>query len=273
MSHRPSYLRKQSLNIFLLFACLAFNTNANEFDCLIEPNVVTEVSSPANGVASWVAVESNDIVKKGQVLLTLDSNVEKASVNLARARSKMESDIEAKKSSLAFAKRRLERIDDLYKKKAVSFDQRDEVETEVNTAKAELKLAEENKRIAELELKRAIAQLNKRTIRSPINGVVVKRQVSAGESVEEKSLFKLAQINPLNVEVIASINHFGKVKKGMNAIVEPESPVGGEYKATVTIVDKVLDAATGTFGFRLEMPNPDHKLPAGLKCKVHFVQN
>jgi multidrug efflux pump subunit AcrA (membrane-fusion protein) len=41
--------------------------------------------------------------------------------------------------------------------------------------------------------------------------------------------------------------------------------VGGVYKAKATIVDKVVDAASGTFGVRLELPNPDYKLPPGLK--------
>jgi membrane fusion protein (multidrug efflux system) len=41
----------------------------------------------------------------------------------------------------------------------------------------------------------------------------------------------------------------------------------------VTVVDKVVDAASGTFGVRLELPNPDLKLPAGLKCTVRFNRN
>ena len=40
--------------------------------------------------------------------------------------------------------------------------------------------------------------------------------------------------------------------------------------ARVTVVDRVVDAASGTFGVRLELPNPDYRLPAGLKCKVRF---
>ena len=44
----------------------------------------------------------------------------------------------------------------------------------------------------------------------------------------------------------------------------------GEYEAKVTIVDKVVDAASGTFGVRLEMPNPEHRITPGLKCKVIF---
>jgi len=48
------------------------------------------------------------------------------------------------------------------------------------------------------------------------------------------------------------------------------SSIGGTYAATVTVVDRVLDAASGTFGVRLTLPNPDLQLPAGIRCKVRF---
>jgi hypothetical protein len=60
------------------------------------------------------------------------------------------------------------------------------------------------------------------------------------------------------------------VDVGMQAEVMPESPVGGVYEARVTVVDRVIDAASGMFGVRLELPNPSYHLPAGLKCQVHF---
>jgi multidrug efflux pump subunit AcrA (membrane-fusion protein) len=50
----------------------------------------------------------------------------------------------------------------------------------------------------------------------------------------------------------------------------PEQPVGGRYDTTVKIVDKVVDAASGTFGVRLELPNKNFALPAGVRCKVQF---
>ena len=65
----------------------------------------------------------------------------------------------------------------------------------------------------------------------------------------------------------------GKISVGMQAVVKPEEPVKGEFPAKVTVVDKVVDAASGTFGVRLELPNPDLKLPAGLKCAVRFNRN
>ena len=57
---------------------------------------------------------------------------------------------------------------------------------------------------------------------------------------------------------------------GMQAEVMPEAPVSGVYTARVKVVDPVIGAASGTLGVRLELPNADYRLPAGLKCKVRF---
>ena len=81
---------------------------------------------------------------------------------------------------------------------------------------------------------------------------------------------KLPVSIPLNVEIIAPVALFGKIKKGAKAIVTPEEPIGGKHTAKVVIVDRVLDAASGTFGIRLQLPNRKYKLPAGLRCKVDF---
>jgi hypothetical protein len=62
----------------------------------------------------------------------------------------------------------------------------------------------------------------------------------------------------------------GKVTRGQSVEVLPEPRVGGRYTATVKVIDRVHDAASGTFGVRLEMPNPGLKLPAGIKCKASF---
>ena len=62
-----------------------------------------------------------------------------------------------------------------------------------------------------------------------------------------------------------------QITPGMKAVVKPEQPIGGEHIASVTIVDQVIDPASGTFGIRLELKNPDYKIPAGLRCDVNFV--
>jgi len=46
--------------------------------------------------------------------------------------------------------------------------------------------------------------------------------------------------------------------------------VGGSYTARVDVVDQMFDAASGTFGVRLSLPNPNRRIPAGLKCRARF---
>ena len=112
-----------------------------------------------------------------------------------------------------------------------------------------------------------------RTIRSPVNGVVAKRDLTAGEYVGDKGpIMTVAQIDPLNVEVVVPVKRYGSIVRGMTAEVRPESPVGGIHTGTVVIVDKVIDAASGTFGVRVQVPNPNLALPAGLKCSVRFYR-
>ncbi len=139
----------------------------------------------------------------------------------------------------------------------------------VQHAQAELT----NRRLADLELQRTSAEVALRTIKSPVNGVVVERFMHPGEFPKQEKILKIAQIDPLRVEVYAPVGMLGKIAVGMSAFVKPEAPITGEYTAKVTVVDRVVDAASGTFGVRLELPNHELKLPAGLKCTVRFPKN
>jgi RND family efflux transporter MFP subunit len=242
-----------------------------ELDCLIEPFVVVNLSSPVEGVLERLAVDRGDLVKQGQVLVHLESSLEKAAVESARYRSQMEGAIKTNEARLDFSSKKLGRTEDLFKKDIVPAGDLDEAVTTKIIAERSLLEAMENKRLAELELQRATAALNMRTIASPINGVVVERFLAPGEFAKQTPILKLAQINPLRVEVFAPVSLLGKVSIGMRAEVRPEAPVGGVQTARVTVVDRVVDAASGTFGVRLEIPNPSYKLPAGLKCRMKFL--
>lgn len=239
-----------------------------EFDGLIEPHLVVEVGSEVPGVIESVKFERGDMVEAGQVLATLRSGVEQVNLELARTRAKMESDIKAKKAALELAKRNSKRFKDLYDVKALAFQEWDEAKTQHIMAENELAQAIDQKRLHELEYRQAAEILKRKTILSPVSGVVMERYLSKGEYVEDKPIFKIAEIDPLNVEVVIQVSHLGFVKVGMKGIVKPEKPVNDEYEATVTIVDKVVDAASGTFGVRLEIPNFKYNITPGLKCKV-----
>jgi membrane fusion protein (multidrug efflux system) len=69
---------------------------------------------------------------------------------------------------------------------------------------------------------------------------------------------------------VLPVSRFGSIKVGQPAEVFPEQPVGGQYSAKVEVVDPVVDAASGTFGVRLRLPNPGNRIPAGVKCRARF---
>jgi multidrug efflux pump subunit AcrA (membrane-fusion protein) len=148
----------------------------------------------------------------------------------------------------------------------------EEAETAAKVAEGELREAEVNQDLARLEVARSSELLKLRAIRSPINGVVVERTLGPGEYVgsDQTHLLTIAQIDPLYVEVYVPVSQFGKIHTGMIGEVYPE--IGGHYVAHVTVVDQVFDAASATMGVRLELPNPDYALPAGLKCQVRFQE-
>jgi multidrug efflux pump subunit AcrA (membrane-fusion protein) len=57
----------------------------------------------------------------------------------------------------------------------------------------------------------------------------------------------------------------------MRGEVTPEVPDGEVQVASVTVVDRIVDPASSTFGVRLELPNADHAIPGGLRCQVRFL--
>lgn len=259
-------------SIFFWLGAVDAKAQSIEFDGLIEPKVSANMGSNTPGILESVNVDRGDMVKEGQVVATLQAGVEKATMDLAKARAELDATIKAKKAEMEFAERSKQRKKELYEKKTLSFQEWDEAETRRMLAELALNEALEAKRLAELEYKRSVEVVKRMSIRSPVNGVVVERYLHQGEYIEDKPVMKLAQIDPLHVEVIMPVSMLGSVKVGTLAQVKPEAPVGGVYKAKVTIVDKVVDAASGTFGVRLELPNSDYKLPPGLKCKVLFLQ-
>jgi multidrug efflux pump subunit AcrA (membrane-fusion protein) len=63
---------------------------------------------------------------------------------------------------------------------------------------------------------------------------------------------------------------YGKVTRGQRAVVTPEPAVGGRYNTKISVVDPVIDAASGTIGVRMELRNRNGRIPAGARCKVEF---
>ncbi len=243
---------------------------AAEMACVIKPFAEISIGTPVEGLIQTVPVDRGDWVTKGQVIVTLESSMEEATVELAAAKAEAEAVLKSSQLKVGFSRRKLARALELFKTNSIAQHDVDEAQTEKALADMSYQEASENKRLAGLELNRATAALQLHTIRSPINGMVVDRLLSPGELARQTPVMKLAQINPLRVEVFAPISLLGKLKTGMRADVHPEGKGQPVHQAKIMVVDKVVDSASGTFGVRLEMPNPNNAISAGLACSVEF---
>ena len=244
---------------------------AESVGCAIEPNRSVKLSTAVEGVLSEVKVKRGDIVKRGDVVAVLQSGVERASVDLAKARATLRAEIDARQARAKAAERKLRRARELLDQHFVSSEEVDDAETEYEVAKRNYQAAQENQKLAALDVVRAKAQLALRTTASPSDGIVVDTFLSGGEFAQGQPILEIASIDPLHVEVIMPMSAYGKVEPGMTGIVMPEQPLTGEFEAKVAIVDRIVDAASGTFGVRLLLENRSFSLPAGIECQVRFT--
>jgi RND family efflux transporter MFP subunit len=244
------------------------------FDCMVEARQTVEIRSSVEAVIESVKVQRGSLVTKGQVIATLESGPERAALALAEERAKNKGEINLSEARVDLASKKLKRAEDLHKQNFISANARDEAQAEFRLASEELLRARENQRLAELEARRSREVLAMRTIRSPVTGVVVEVMRKPGEfgAISFKDpIMKLAEIDPLHVEAILPSSMYGKVRPGQRAVVQPESSIGGRYETTVSIVDPVIDAASGTLGVRLLLPNRKGSIPAGVRCRVEFL--
>ena len=233
-----------TLNIIVQNPVLALDED--QLSCLLEPSEEIDIASQVTGVVSRVNGERGDHVKKGKVLITLEQGLEVAEVNLAREK-------------VQFSERKVDRNQELIDSGLLTANEADEIRTEL--------------KLYELELKKAQENLQQKIIYSPVNGVIIERLVSKGEYAGTDPLMKLAVLDPLHAEVIMKAEDYGLIKKGMKASIVPEGRQDESFTGTVKIVDQVIDAASATFGVVIEISNPGFKLPAGLRCRVHYLDN
>lgn len=254
-------------------AVLAPRPSAAEqvFDCVIDASETVKIGSPIPGVFEEVLVNRGDSVKQNQIIARLESSVETTTVALNRFRAESTAKIDAQQQRVALANARLERSTQLVKNKIESQDKYEERRADAAVAMQDLLREEQERRLAQFELERSEALLRQRTIRSPVEGVVVEKKLSAGEYIHQEGyVVTVTRLHPLYVETFPPTSTYGQITIGMTATVRPDAPIGGSHSATVSVVDRVFDPSSSTYGVRLTLPNLDRALPGGQRCKVAF---
>ena len=227
------------LNVIIPTSVTAQTYEEGVLSCLLEPSQDIRVGIPADGVLTSIKVDRSDRVRQGQLLAELDTRLERAGINIQEARKE-------------FAARRLERAKNLQAAQLIPEQELDELVTE--------------QRLSELELIERREQIRLKQTFSPIDGVVVEKFASTGDLVQKNELLRIMQLDPLYVEVVLSLDWFGKIQTGEQKNVLLQH-LDDTVEATVINVDSVIDPASSTFRVRLSLPNPDYRIPSGLRCQ------
>jgi len=212
-------------------------------DCVLEPSEQVTISSPIPGIIERIHVERGDRVAKGAPIAELKSSLEAAQVALRQAR-------------VRFAERKLARNEELYREDLISEHELDEVRTELQ--------------LAEMEMAEAKVVLAQKRITSPFAGLIVARHQSPGQYVISEPIVTLVETDTIHAEVMLPAAMLATVREGTVVTIEPEYPPGVRHQGSVSLIDPVVDSASGTFGIRVTLDNRDRRIYAGVHCKATF---
>ncbi|MDF1737715.1 MAG: efflux RND transporter periplasmic adaptor subunit [Verrucomicrobiales bacterium] len=282
--------RIQSLLFVLLWtSCFSFSSAAEkEIKVLgyLEPYRSIEMNASEAGVIGKIHVSEGESVAEGQELLSLDNSVLEAQLAIAKVQAASEAAIIVADADLSVSK---ERYDKLYKLKRSGTAHSSEVsraEADMKKAEGQVSIANEEKKIAEFRVQEIDAQIARRVLRSPIDGVVleINREIaesatSPQEGVQNRPLVKVAQIDRLKLVIhVPSVYSLGlEVGKQLPVRILKQSSLSldrGEAAVTTTgtieFVSPAIDPSSETLRTRLVIDNREGKLQSGSHALVIF---
>ena len=261
------------LPALLLGLTLAAPVSALPHDCLIEPQAMISLTSTEQGRIDEVLVRRGDRVSAGQPLIRLEESIQRLQLEMASAKAGTDVELRAAAARVDFRREALARSERLFAKQTVTEASVEDKRIELTLSEMALEEAQVARELAQIERRMASALLDRRTISSPADGIVLSVEAAAGEYASDtEEMMVLAVMDPLLVEVFVPLDYFDRIAVGDSYEVAQVAPLDGRFEATVRTVDRVFDAASGTFGVQLEMANPGTEIPAGIRCTVDFDQ-
>lgn len=220
-----------------------------------------DVGTQVTGIIDKLYADYNDHVQKGQLIAEiektlLDSELKSADASMASA-----------KASYEYAKTNYQRDKALHAENLIS-------DYEYQTTLKEYELAKSNYEKTQADRVRAAKNLNYAEIYSPIDGIVISREVEVGQTVVSSmnvaNLYVIADLD--NMQVVGNVDEadIGKVKEGQNVTFTVDAYVDDTFTGTVTQVrlNPTTTSNVVTYEVIVEAANPDHKLIPGMTANL-----
>lgn len=203
-----------------------------------------DVTSQVAGEVRKIEFESGDTVKKGDVLIVLESAADRARLQALQATARL-------------SRQEFDRYQRLYKQGSISKSELDNRRSQRDQAMAQAKAQQE--------------QLNYKTVRAPFDGRLGIRQVDLGQYLQPGTpVVSLAQLEPIFVNFSLPEQELSKVEQGFKVRVNLDAFPDETFEGEISAIEPGVDAATRNVSIQASFENPEHKLRPGMFAKVNI---
>lgn len=232
---------------------------------VVQPVYKVTVGTQVSGIVKKIYVDYNSSVKQGQLLAELDKSLLQENVNLNRA------NLSVATSQKNLAQKDFERVKQLFAQKASTQEEYDQAEARLEQATNQLETAKAN-------YDNALTQLRYAEIHSPIDGVVISKQVEEGQTVQGAysvpNLFTIAK-NLTEIQVEAKVDEadIGLVHDSQSVTFKVDAYPGEEFHGTVSQIrmEPQTNNNVVTYVVIITASNPDEKLFPGMTASVSII--
>ncbi len=245
----------------------------------INPVVSVQVGTQVSGMIKSLHADFNSVVKAGDIVATIDPEPFKARRDQAASNLEMsKANVARTKTDWAQRKRELDRVTSLLAQQFVSQNDVDVAATNLQAAEAQMNVARAQVKQAEAVLSAAELDLKYTVIRSPVNGIVVARNVEVGQTIAASfatpNLFLIAlDLTKMQVDTNVSESDIGGIAEGKEATFTVDAYPGYQFAGTIRQVRlaPINVQNVVTYNVVVSVDNQDLRLKPGMTANVSIV--
>jgi RND family efflux transporter MFP subunit len=253
----------------VVLICCAHDAAAQTVESFTEPFRKVDIVSAEPGILRTLLVREGDTVEENQRLGALDCDVQEIALAIAQQNLTARGQYESALAERDLRQRRLARLRELRAAEHATQDEVDRAVADLRVAEANVQSALEKQRTDELEVRRIEALIERRVLKSPIDGVITRVYKDEADHVGAtmSPVMTLMQLDPLRITFSIPNASGTALRPGQSvALMLPESDQNAV--GTVEFVSPVSEAESGTVRVKVLLKNPQGKFRCGVRCVI-----
>ena len=261
--------RSMTTLVVLLATMIQTSAAVEPIDGFVTPFRTINVATAETGIVREIVVREGDTVEPAQVLARLDDEVHSSLLAIAEKSMQSDGRLKAAEAESRVREQRLSKLQELIGRGSARREEVERAEADKEIAAAQLRAIQQELAIKRLDHERARIQWERRTVRAPMRGVVLRLHKEAGEFIgpNDPQLMTIVQLDPLLAVFAVPSRHARGLHVGHQVQVrlpEAEALVEGAVES----VSPVVDGKSGTIRVEVRLHNPQRRFYSGEPCSL-----